>query len=341
MISCNYTQQNNIINEPPFITSDTLIHQNIQTEEVFGSAMCMFLMDSILFITDHFNRDTAIWGLHIGQKKITKAYGRKGRGPGEISFSPSSNIQYNLSTKEITLYDPNYKKLIQYNIKDTTFFEYRLPYRDSLLKSNFVQDIVKTDSFYICMGTGDLFSKGKRFLIYNKSYELINVLNGYPTINIPKEDIAEIYQYGEEIHVKPDGSKFVFTSYIGGTLEIFDLQHLPDSIPNIARNIYYNPIYEKSKSGSISALEKTIYGFENVYVTNNAIYCLLFDYKQPTLAFPNKIIIYNWNGEWLKSYSLDCMLHSLCVDEKNKIIYGMAFSEKESFHLVYFNLKNN
>lgn len=238
------------------------------------------------------------------------------------------------------MYDPNYKKTIEYHVRDTHFYECRLPFRDTILRNNFVQDVIKTDSFRIYMGTGGSFSTGKRFLIYDNANHFVKETGNYPTIDIPCGELAEICQYGEEIHVKPDKSKFVVASYIGGILEIFDLQHLPDSIPRVMEKIYYRPIYEKDKSGMINTSEKTIYGFETIYVTDNAIYALLFDYHNPELIFPNKIIVYDWNGKWITGYALDCMLHSLCVDEKNNLIYGMAFSENESFHLVYFKLKN-
>lgn len=340
LVACTAAKQNPVLNDPPFTTPDTLIHTKIETEEVFGSAVCMFLIDSVLFIADHFNRDTAVWGFHTGKNKITKAYARKGRGPGEISSSPSSNIQYDSPKGCFTLYDPNYKKIIEYHVRDTHFYECHLPFRDAILRNNFVQEVIKTDSFQIYMGTGGSFSTGKRFLIYDNANHFVKETGNYPTIDIPCGELAEICQYGEEIRVKPDKSKFVIASYIGGILEIFDLQHLPDSIPRVMEKIYYRPIYEKDVSGTINTSEKNIYGFENIYVTDNAIYALLFDHHNPELIFPNKIIVYDWNGKWITGYALDCMLHSLCIDERNNLIYGMAFSENESFHLVYFKLKN-
>ena len=51
-----------------------------------------------------------------------------------------------------------------------------------------------------------------------------------------------------------------------------------------------------------------------------------------------KLVIYDWNGNWIKTYTLDCMVHALCVDERSQTIYAMAFSEEESFHLVTFKL---
>lgn len=120
----------------------------------------MFLIDSILFIEDSFYRDTLVWGFHTGEKKVMTAYARKGRGPGEV-LSASSNIQYDGSMNHFRLYDVNSKKLIEYNTKNKNFAEYQLPYKDALFRENFVQELIKTDSGYLGMGTGSLFFNGE------------------------------------------------------------------------------------------------------------------------------------------------------------------------------------
>ena len=98
------------------------------------------------------------------------------------------------------------------------------------------------------------------------------------------------------------------------------------------------PIYEKDKIGNVYLTEGTIYGFENIDVTDQAIYTLVYEPYNPDIIFPNKLVIYDWNGNWIKTYTLDCMVHALCVDERSQTIYAMAFSEEESFHLVTFKL---
>ena len=337
-IGCQSKPKQEILDYPPIISSDTLKHQIFPTEEIFGSAMCMFITDSLLIIEDHFHRDTSIWGIDLNSHNITKAFASKGRGPGEVS-NPSSNIQYCPETNSFIVYDPNYKKIIAYNYNTNKFSEQRLPVRNKIFQENFIQDIIKKDSYYICMGTGEMFAKNQRFILTDNEFNHINHFEGYPDIaGISEKDISEIYQYGDEIHVKPDGSKLVFGSYIGGILEIFDLKHLPDSIPLIKRHSYYMPIYEKDKIGNVYLTEGTIYGFENIYVTDQAIYTLIYEPYNPSIIFPNKLIIYDWEGNWIKTYTLDCMVHALCIDEKSQTIYAMAFSEEESFHLVTFKL---
>ena len=131
LTACNTIKKDNIFCPPPLESQDTLCHETIETDEIFSSAMCMFLIDSILFIEDSFYRDTLVWGFHTGEKKVTTAYARKGRGPGEV-LSTSSNIQYDGSMNHFRLYDVNSKKLIEYNTKNKNFAEYQLPYKDAL-----------------------------------------------------------------------------------------------------------------------------------------------------------------------------------------------------------------
>ena len=335
-VACKENTEKIIVCEPPFEVSDTLRHHVIHTEEVFGSAMSMFLIDSVVFIEDQIHRDSCIWGFHVGEKRVVKTWVPKGRGPGEVN-ALSSNVHYFPEERCFMVYDPNYKKMIEYNDSAYSFVEYKLPVQDSIFRMNFVQDVVKCDHYFVCMGTGDIFRQNKRFIVLDSNFQVVKALEGYPFMkDINLQDISEVYQYGDEIRVKPDGSKFVFGSYIGGVLEIFDLDQLPDSIPLIKREVYYRPVFDKDEAGNILFAENTQCGFENIYVTDNAIYALIHDFSNRNLSFPDKLVVYDWQGNWKKTYGLDWMTHAICVDEKNQMIYAMAFSPEKSFHLVYF-----
>ena len=84
-IGCESKPKNQILSYPPIQATDTLKHQIFPTEEVFGSAMCMFITDSLLIIEDYFNRDTSIWGIqrlfqqrhvHLGNPSEITSYGK-------------------------------------------------------------------------------------------------------------------------------------------------------------------------------------------------------------------------------------------------------------------------
>jgi len=73
-VACKENAEKVVVCEPPFEVSDTLRHHVIHTEEVFGSAMSMFLIDSVVFIEDQIHRDSCIWGFHVGEKRVVKTW---------------------------------------------------------------------------------------------------------------------------------------------------------------------------------------------------------------------------------------------------------------------------
>ena len=78
-----------------------------------------------------------------------------------------------------------------------------------------------------------------------------------------------------------------------------------------------------------------VYGFEDVYVTNDYIYAI---YNGKTVKenpmFGKNILIYNWSGELVNSYKTDIYLRNVAVDEKRNIVYVIACKEESDFFLA-------
>lgn len=342
--SCSKKETTLEINPLVIESSESLYATSIDIEEnvFWGSAFSMFLIDSTLYIQDCLNREAAIWGMDTTTWKLKKKLFFTGNGRGEI-HTPSFNCRYDsCSSKSISLYDENLRKHTELNIYTMDVNENRGFDKDPIFEGADIKNIIDIDSFYIATGTGGIFNE-KRFIIFDSNLKVINHLPGYPAYSeIENNDLVKALNYLSEIRIKPDNSKMVIGSYIGGIFEIFDLDKIPDTISLIKRSTFHLPQFEIAKDihKNLYCTENTIYGFENIFVTDNFIYALYFDQNKES-NFPNRILVFDWDGEVVKQYIIDKALHGLCVDEVNFKIYGMAYSDEKGFYLVEIKIPNN
>lgn len=50
--------------------------------------------------------------------------------------------------------------------------------------------------------------------------------------------------------------------------------------------------------------------------------------------FSNQIEVYNWGGDLVKILMIDEDLSAFCVDSKNRMIYGVTYSEEDEKALL-------
>ena len=307
----------------------------LNTTFIFSSPQEMMIIDSLLIVHDSYNRDTCfhifnkINGKHIG------SFGNKGRGPGEIIF-PSS-LNYNPKTKTLTTYEANLKKIIKYNIADIST-QKTISFSEIKLNSIpfFALQAIPSDDSFIIRGNAQV-----RFAIIDTNNKITSQFKNYPKLTIDKEENRAIFNYAPQCVLKPDGNKLAILTYIGGVLEIFDIKN--NSItPNTIK--YFNePIY-KSVDGFkpkwIGTTPQTVVGCDNIYATNENIYCIYEgEVAKDNEPEPKKIIVFNWDGIPQLQYEINEGLpNGIAVDEDN--LYCILMNKDYEYQLYKYNYKD-
>ena len=71
---------------------------------------------------------------------------------------------------------------------------------------------------------------------------------------------------------------------------------------------------------------KTKFAYNQGFLTSTEIWTL-YNGSSPDetgIKYPDKIFVFDFNGKPLRSYNLNYPIHSFCIDEKNKILYGLS-----------------
>ena len=327
--SCFQKQSDKIEVTPiVFNLSAALSYDTLETHFLLSYPMGIILTDNYLIIQDerghHYN-------YHVLDKKtgnLCFEFGEKGQGPIEM-LAPTWNPYYDPKNKIIQMFDVNKKAIFYNSIQDNkTNSESIL--KLSLKYNLFFREFFDLNDFYLTLGMNGFFTENQ-FVTFDKSFEMIDKFGQYPVLDDDREtnEIMNKDVYTTCFYkISPNLKHIAFASYKVGLLEIFETDKLPYGITK-KRAILLAPPYKQTKS------TENIFGFEDVFVTDNYIYTL---YNGKTAkenqGFTQRIKIFNWEGKPIIDYYLGIDMRCLAVDEKEKVIYAVAYTEEMDFFLI-------
>lgn len=280
----------------------------------------LMILDSLLVVHDSYQQ---VECFHIFRKtngEFIKSFGKKGRGPGEFMDIGSVNNNYDGS---ITVYDPNYKKIVVFDIIDIlqdqkpSFKEYVIVQAPNFIKQTL---LYKTD--FIVKGNDDKL----RYGFWNPSSGVFRAIySDYPCLAKDEEDNWALTDYGVKVRLSPDGKVLAAATYIGGILELFNTDD--DGFKLKTERFFFEPRYNYAQGAKprwITTSSESIIGFEDLCLTNDAIYGLVWGVESPMMENSKPhLFCFDFDGNPVKSYMLDEELGAVAVDNDGTI-YGVG-----------------
>lgn len=309
LINCSSSNEINV---------DLQSAERMAISEEINHARSMFIMDSLLWITDPDQSHLfKVFNLH--DQKGVYPVGKLGAGPCDISFP--SFVQ-KLDDKTISIF-----------VKQRlTFIELNYP---ELLgdDGDCISGIERVNiDFQRILRIGDNHIFG--FGIFEKKYALMDM---------NKSEVPELYfdyHYGNDLKeqhdyrniamasqgdliAKPDGSKIVFAAKYFGAFDIIGITDLEPKI--IFRSEFDKPIFT-SESGNVikpNFSKENNLGFLSTAVTDDFIYMLYSGKEMNQENYSSDIVlIYNWEGKKIKTILLEKSVSLIAVDSEDKFLIG-------------------
>lgn len=320
--------------ELTFIPIKKEIIRNVPAQIINSSLMMVMARDIDVYkdylVVRTFTDNKYLHILNKNTGETMRSLATKGNGPNEIT-DMADQIQID-KEGNLSWFDFNKKRLFYCNI-------------DSVINSSSHYTIIDFESYFtnidlvLPLHKGYLLSLGdkhsevndtKRYAMAD-STKITSVYSGFPVVKNETRNPESVYlNYRTSQHItpSPDMSKFVASEIYGGILEIF---HLSDSI----RLQSIHPLY-KCESNEL-------HGFVDVYATDSFIYAIKIDSNlngsNPENRY-NKVMVFNWDGEYIKTYQTNYNLLTLCVDEKSKRLYaiGQDISLNSELQVLFFEI---
>lgn len=285
----------------------------------------MFFTDGNLVVKDEKGHGK-LFHVLTQDGKLVQEFLEHGTGPEEYA---SSNFNAQLSDGcVLNMFDEAQRKVLSFDYQDGRFlFSSAFSAKNS---NELIREMVDCGHCYLATGVNGLFDD-HRFLVLDTLGNVKKATGGYPEIQPdlfvkPKEDLKTMLFHTSFLRVSPDRQKAVFASYKGALIQFLDLSFLPDSVQT------KSVLLERPKKKEQIARdhEGWVYGFEDVYVTNDYVYAI---YNGETAVdnpeLGRYLLKYDWNGRLLHRYGFDKGIRSLAVDEASGTVFLVCYVDDE------------
>lgn len=325
LLGCSSPAPQPEIYAPPVFSrqSEARIQVLNDSVELFGSS-CMVPYKEHLIVV---SRRDGNW-LQIFDKRTGQHQGSflpVGKGPGEAVQVTSVDVYP--ATGILTLIDKSTRKIFDFQLDSVVLNRKRTPEKECLLSD---PDIVPADIFHTAKGklirrTG---SDTKRLATIENG-QCTAEYNRYPA----SEDSLTLQKsYADASKtVSPDGTKVAFGLKYGCILEILDLTN---GIHPKAVRYFYKPEMAPGP-GNIAPCDQTVFGFADLYATNDRIYGTYRGTKEMDAI--QGIAVFDWEGKEQYFFTTDPnhLLIDFCVEPSDSILYGIDLDKNSGeFRLI-------
>ena len=294
----------------------------------------IFLNPLLLFCDRYENQLITVFDTE--KKQFVRRFLSIGQGPGEVV--PPLRLFASPIENKISMFQTNAAYLNIYEIDDV-IEKSNVSFPEQVYFEDRPAVIKKVSNGYLGIG---LFEDG-RFRMYDTTGKNLYDFGKYPFRGDEMDPVGRFFVYQGFVSTSMDGSYFAIgTSYcdnlefyrvVDGKAELIKRYESRD-----AKAIYYG--------NSMRIDDDCIMNYK---ATFGGKYCYMLYSGKPYLdngkrrtVGGKKIIVFNWDGNYIKSYKADVEILSFCVDEVNDIIYASIIDEDDEtgggYNIVQFNL---
>ncbi|WP_346688454.1 BF3164 family lipoprotein [Alistipes communis] len=314
------------------ILTDNKVHLTpsvLNDSFLFSWPKDLIICDSLLVLHDSYQQDNCFHIFRKSDGSFIKSFGKKGRGPGELNEIRSVNVNDN---GELCVYDLGYRKVVLFDIGEILTDEKSVPkeYEVTGAPNNIMQAIPFTDHF-IVKGNDDLL----RYAVWNPQEEKYSLIyTEYPRFSTDDEDNWSLSNYNARFRASPDRKMFAATTYIGGALEVYEVEE--GNIRRKAARFFFEPHYDYARGAIpkwVTLSSESVVGFEDLYFAKDAIYGLIWgvNVEKEKNARP-KLIDFDFEGNPLHAYIVAETLSCIAVD-RDGTLFGVGCDSVGNYKL--------
>lgn len=295
-------------------------------------------IDSFLVVGDHNNSDAMyfIFKREGNGLNLLSSYGNRGEGPDEFIFPESIKIR----GESITIFDRSLVRMkeIFFPLSENNKIENIHNITNKLFVG--LNNVIKmNDDLFVGLTYLDI----GRLAIVNKDV-LYPVDIAYPDDEVPAPARQKSLVYQGTLLKHPSLDKFVYASFYGKILEIYELDRNENSMHRAVCKYELFPEYTSVDGREIIEANFTsnnVTGYLCASVSNRYIYLLYSGktVKDKNKNFSSRIDVYNWEGIFVKTLMLDQEVAAFCVNAEDNVMYSVRCDEVDEKTMLYcYNL---
>lgn len=302
-----------------------------------GTISNMFVVDSLLILVNP-NDSFHFQAYNLELEKTSFQFGKIGTGPDEISTPSLLQIRKNRGAYDVGI---NVRRSFSYfhSKKQLPPFENSDFDQTGPFDYNYSRILRLKNGQFVGIGTFE-----KLYTVSDYEGRVIKTKGKYPYeedkfSNIDKITLGMAYQGEIALHPKQD--KLAYAAYMAPIFEIVDLSK-EGKIEKIHSTYFWAPEFTSAEGGNSYSATPSMdnkFGFQSLAVSQNAIYLLYsgrsFSNSNDVYS-GNKILCYDWKGNWKRTLEIPMKVKSVAVDNTDDYLY--AYVDKQQPVIYVFNL---
>lgn len=313
-MSCKNESKNVFLSNIKFVSGEI-----INVDCLIGKPYRLTSYDTLLFICDSYE-SKSMTVLDVRNNRCIDRILQTGSGPGEVS----GPLRFSLSA--------THNKLYVFQIQSGIFNTYdisgkSLTFVESVRIEERPANVVATEKVLVGIGP---FEKG-RYQIYDKKGKLINHMGEYPSEDMEDNAQARFFLHQGDLCSQPGGTHFALGSSYSDNLEFYRIQNGQTEL--LKKYGTVNKVQARFDN-SVQLDDNCLLGYKSSYATDKYCYMLYsgktFAENNHRVSWGENVFMFEWNGNFVKSFRLDQEVLAFSVDESNGIIYGIVLNKDEA-----------
>jgi hypothetical protein len=322
---------NNNGNESSFLGNEkNIVPQPIETACLVGRPSEIISIDSILLICDPYEGQ-AITVIDTKNNRCIRRFLNIGQGPGEVVLPLKLCVS---EGKKINVFQMQTGLLNTYDIKDIINTELTPVLQEQVKFEDRPANIKRITDGFIGIG---MFEDG-RYTYYDENGKHIQTAGNYPFRGNNMKPIERFFLYQGVLCANPSANYYALGTSYCDNLEFFRIEN--DKVTLIRKYETYD--VDGAYNQTIMLSDDCKMAYKGAYGTNKYCYMLYsgkkYGEKSSRSTGGNIIIVFDWNGTFIRSFKSEKTIISICVNETDDILYAVTYNQEEGFTIDYFNL---
>ncbi len=323
----------------PHITLTPITHRKLPLlGHFYVYPYAIYATSSHILLYDYIDQINNLHAICRKTGKHIHSFACIGSGDKEIKQSTAPCLT---NSGKLLMMDMDTHRALEFNIDslESPLFEHIAQYRFSSVHSNPLAFHAADKGFLIMYANDDI-----RFGCCDGDSVNICYCN-YPRLSANDDVCRQLWSFGVRTALSGDAKRLAIGTYIGASLEIFDISNLND-IQSIAMNSLFPSNCDfDPHTKMISPNDDTIYGFLDLASSSTHIFAIIEGkcHEQWSNADPTPkphhhgsrhITIFDLNGTQVSTLELDRCIFRLTLDERSNVIFALARSEDGLIELL-------
>lgn len=313
-VNCIRQDKNVFLSDSQFISGEL-----INNDCLIGKPYRLISYDTLLFICDPYDSKT-LTVLNVRDNRCVDRILQIGSGPGEVSGA----LRFSLSS--------THGKLYIFQIQSGIFNTYDILGKSfTLAESIHIEErpanVVPTEGALVGIGP---FEKG-RYHIYDSEGNFMTHAGTYPSEDMDHNAHAHFFLHQGDLCSQPGGTHFALGSSYSDNLEFYKIKEGQTEL--LKRYGTENKVHARFDN-TLQLEDNCLLGYKSSYATDQYCYMLYsgktFAENNHRVSWGKNIFVFEWNGNFVKSFRLSQEVLTFAVDEYNGIIYGIVLHEGEA-----------